>query len=97
MPSDQPAPQPRPASDAPSGAPGRDDARRPALRAVLVVGVLVTAVSGLALIGVLASYFAGAAPAFLPALYALSLFGLPLGFTLMVLYVVLSAVRRSRA
>ena len=76
--------------------PRSDRAPRAVLRMLLAVGVTVTAVSGLALVGALASYFLDATPAFLPVLYGLSLFGLPLGFTLMVLFVVVSAVRRSR-
>ena len=54
----------------------------------------VTAVSFVALLGLLAAYFFSW-PA-VPALYALAMFGLPVGFSLMLLHVVLSAVRRSR-
>ncbi|MGC5049006.1 hypothetical protein [Micrococcus porci] len=91
MPSPRTSPQPRPdAAAAPSGA-------RRALRVMLTAGVVLTVVSGLGLLGALAAYFLHAAPAFLPALYAVSLFGLPLGFTLMVLHVVLSAVLRARS
>ncbi|SJN16204.1 hypothetical protein FM117_00310 [Micrococcus luteus Mu201] len=61
---------------------------------VLVLGVAVTAVSALALVALLAAYFL-AWPAS-PALFALALFGLPVGFGLMLLHVVLGAVRRSR-
>jgi uncharacterized membrane-anchored protein len=64
------------------------------LTAVLVVGVVLTAVSMVALVWLLAAYFAGA-PSH-AALYGLSLFGMPTGFALLLLYVVLSAVRRSR-
>ena len=95
MPSPQTAPQPRPASDDARG-PRTDRVPGAALRTLLAVGVAVTALSGLALIGALASYFLGVTLAYLPVLYGLSLFGLPLGFTLMVLHMVVSAVRRSR-
>ena len=61
---------------------------------VLVLGVAVTAVSALALVALLVAYFL-AWPAS-PALFALALFGLPVGFGLMLLHVVLGAVRRSR-
>ena len=61
---------------------------------VLVLGVTVTAVSFVALLGLLAAYFFSW-PA-VPALYALAMFGLPVGFSLMLLHVVLGAVRRSR-
>lgn len=66
----------------------------PLLTGVLAVGVLLTAVSLVALVWLLAAYFAGA-PSH-PALYGLSLYGMPTGFALLLLYVILAAVRRSR-
>lgn len=80
--------RPAPVSSAPAGD------RRSGRGVVLALGVTVTAVSFIALLGLLAAYFFSW-PA-VPALYALALFGLPVGFALMVLHVVLGAVRRSR-
>lgn len=64
------------------------------LTGVLVVGVLLTAVSLIALVWLLVGYFAGAVSH--AALYGLSLFGMPAGFALLLLYVILAAIRRSR-
>lgn len=72
-------------------------ARRPGsalLSAVLVVGVALTAVSMVALAWLLGAYFTGGTSH--PTLYALSLYGMPAGFALLLLYVVLAAIRRSR-
>lgn len=80
----RPAPSP--------SAPAAD--RRGGRGVVLVLGVTVTAVSFVALLGLLAAYFFSW-PA-VPALYALAMFGLPVGFSLMLLHVVLGAVRRAR-
>lgn len=66
----------------------------PLLTGVLVVGVLLTAVSLIALVWLLTAYFTGA-PSH-PSFYALSLFGMPAGFALLLLYVILAAIRRSR-
>ncbi len=72
----------------------RKHAGSPLLTAVLVLGVVVMLASLLALILLLTAYFsAGTA---WPPLYALTMFGLPAGFALMFLHVVLSAIRRSR-
>ena len=80
--------RPAPAPSAPAAD------RRGGRGVVLVLGVTVTAVSFVALLGLLAAYFFSW-PA-VPALYALAMFGLPVGFSLMLLHVVLGAVRRSR-
>ena len=66
----------------------------PLLTGVLVVGVLLTAASLIALVWLLTAYFTGV-PSH-AALYALSLFGMPTGFALLLLYVILAAIRRSR-
>lgn len=79
-------------STLPASAPAAD--HRGGRGVVLVLGVAVTAVSALALVALLVAYFL-AWPAS-PALFALALFGLPVGFGLMLLHVVLGAVRRSR-
>ena len=75
--------------------PTRARRRSPLARAVLVAGAAVTLVSALALLALLGAYFLSA-PA-VPALYRLPLYGLPVGFGLLVLYLVLSAVGRGRA
>lgn len=81
-------------STLPASAPAADPAdHRGGRGLVLVLGVAVTAVSALALVALLVAYFL-AWPAS-PALFALALFGLPVGFGLMLLHVVLGAVRRS--
>lgn len=82
----------RPAPSPSAPAPAAD--RRGGRGVVLVLGVTVTAVSFVALLGLLAAYFFSW-PA-VPALYALAMFGLPVGFSLMLLHVVLGAVGRSR-
>lgn len=66
----------------------------PLLTGVLVVGVLLTVISLIALAWLLAAYFSGVSSH--PTLYALSLFGMPTGFALLLLYVILAAIRRSR-
>ena len=81
-----PRPAPAPAVDLAARWGGRD--------VVLVAGVAVTAVSALALVALLAAYFLSWPAS--PALFALALFGLPVGFGLMLLHVVLGAVRRAR-
>lgn len=85
-----------------SPTPVQHDTRSPSARrsgsalltGVLAVGVVLTAVSLVALVWLLAAYFAGA-PSH-PGLYALSLYGMPTGFALLLLYVILAAIRRSR-
>lgn len=69
--------------------------RSPGLRILLFAGVALTVASGAALILLLVSYFMtiDAWPVF----YWFGLFGLPLGFALMLTYVVASAVVRRRA
>ena len=90
MPATVPSAARRPATDLAEGR-----APSPWLRAVLVAGVAVTAVSALALAALLVAYFLSA-PA-LPLLDRLALYGLPAGFGLLVLHLVLSAVRRARS
>lgn len=63
-------------------------------RALLMLGVLITAASFLALLVILGVYFAGADPH--PALYFTALWGFPVGFTLMVIHVLYAMSRRRR-
>jgi uncharacterized membrane protein len=67
----------------------------PWLRALLVVGGALTAVSFAAMVLLLASYFLKITA--WPVFYWFGLFGLPLGFVLMLSYVVIKAVLRRRA
>lgn len=77
--------------DAPAALP----APGPVSRAALILGVIITAVSFAALLVVLALYFVETVPH--ASLYWLSLWGLPLGFVLMVSYVLLALRRRQHA
>lgn len=81
-----------------SSASGRTDGSRISAagtgRALLMLGVLITAASFLALLLILGLYFAGAEPH--PVLYFTSLWGFPVGFTLMVIHVLYAMSRRRR-
>lgn len=66
----------------------------PISRAALVAAVTVTAASFAALLVILGIYFAQGTPH--PGLYWTALWGFPLGFALMCVYVVLSLGRRRR-
>lgn len=83
------------ASSPSPAAPAQAQDRSPWLRALLYSGVLITVTSSLALILLLVSYFmhVDAWPVF----YWFGLFGLPLGFALMLGYVVSAAIVRRRA
>lgn len=72
----------RPRSSAPGGV----------LPAVLMLGVLITAVSAIALAVILGAYALSADVH--PVFYGLALWGVPGGFALLLIYVVLSARRR---
>ena len=86
MPRTEPAAAPRTAPAA-AGAPRRG-------RALLTAGAVVTLASALSLVGVLVAYFlTWPVP---PALLRVALFGLPVGFLLLIAHLVLSAVARSR-
>lgn len=63
-------------------------------RAALSLGVIATAVSFIALLAILGSYFAGSVPH--EGLYWLALWGFPAGFVLMCLYMVIN-LRKRRA
>lgn len=67
----------------------------PALRALLYSGVAITVLSALGLALLLVSYFISLEP--WPVFYWLGLFGLPLGFALMLGYVVAAAIARRRS
>jgi uncharacterized membrane protein len=67
----------------------------PWLRALPIVGGALTAVSFAAMVLLLASYFLEITA--WPVFYWFGLFGLPLGFVLMLAYVVSKAVLRRRA
>ncbi len=67
----------------------------PWLRALLVAGVALTVVSFAATVLLLVSYFLSVTP--WPVFYWFGLYGLPLGFLLMLAYVVAKAVLRRRA
>lgn len=62
--------------------------------ALLLTGVVITAASFLALLAILGLYFAGTDPH--PALYFTALWGFPVGFTLMIVYMLLAMSRRRR-
>lgn len=83
-----------PTACGPAGAPPAQD-RSPWLRVLLYSGVLITVASGLALVLLLVSYFmrVDAWPVF----FWFGLFGLPLGFAVMLSYVVWAAIVRRRA
>jgi uncharacterized membrane protein len=80
---------------------GAADVRRGApenstwLRVLLVAGAALTAVSFAAMVLLLASYFLNVTA--WPVFYWFGLYGLPLGFVLMLAYVVAKAVLRRRA
>lgn len=63
-------------------------------RAVLVIGVAITAVSFLALLLILGLYFGEIIPH--ASLYWITLWGFPIGFALMCIYVMLQLNRRRR-
>ena len=63
-------------------------------RALLLAGVAITAASLLALVAILGLYFAEADPP--PGLYFTALWGFPLGFTLMIAYMLMAMSRRRR-
>ncbi|GAA1454945.1 hypothetical protein ACFP47_12160 [Nesterenkonia lacusekhoensis] len=63
-------------------------------RALLLAGVAITAASLLALVAILGLYFAEADPH--PGLYFTALWGFPLGFTLMIAYMLMAMSRRRR-
>lgn len=65
------------------------------LRALLIVGATLTAVSFAATVLLLVSYFLDVTA--WPLFYWFGLYGLPLGFVLMLTYVVAKAVLRRRA
>ncbi|VXA99224.1 hypothetical protein [Citricoccus sp. K5] len=67
----------------------------PWLRALLIVGATLTAVSFAATVLLLVSYFLSVTA--WPLFYWFGLYGLPLGFVLMLTYVVAKAVLRRRA
>lgn len=64
------------------------------LQVLLWVGVAITLVSFVATLALLVVYFVGTAQ--LPALFWLALFAFPVGFTLILLYLVIAALRRRR-
>lgn len=61
---------------------------------MLLAGVAITAASFLALLAILGLYFAGADPH--PSLYFTALWGFPVGFTLMIVYMLMAMSRRRR-
>ncbi|GAA1808760.1 hypothetical protein [Nesterenkonia flava] len=63
-------------------------------RLCLILGVVVTAASFVALLVILGFYFAGSSQH--PQLFGTALWGFPVGFTLMCLYVIFSLGRRRR-
>ena len=63
-------------------------------RAMLLAGVAITAASFLALLAILGLYFAEADPH--PSLYFTALWGFPVGFTLMIVYMLMAMSRRRR-
>ncbi|MBE1515303.1 cell division protein CrgA [Nesterenkonia halotolerans] len=75
-----------------SGESPRAASRAPAV--LLWSGTVVAGVSGLALVAILVMYFLQNQPH--PAVYAVGLWGLPLGFVLMLAHLMLSAGRRRR-
>lgn len=90
----------RPATSpqAPSGpgpAAGSSPESSPWLRALLIAGAALTAVSFAAMVLLLVSYFLQITA--WPVFYWFGLFGLPLGFALMLVYVIVKAVLRRRA
>jgi uncharacterized membrane protein len=74
---------------------GSNPESSPWLRALLIVGGALTAVSFAATVLLLASYFLQITA--WPVFYWFGLFGLPLGFALMLAFVVIKAVLRRRA
>ncbi|NLS09938.1 hypothetical protein HGQ17_07970 [Nesterenkonia sp. MY13] len=67
----------------------------PLLRAILVLGVIATAVSFAALLVILGMYFTPSDAH--PALYGTALWGFPVAFVLMCTYMMLSLGRRRQA
>lgn len=63
-------------------------ARGPAARVSLILGVVITALSFVALLVILGLYFADTTPA--ASLYWVTLWGFPVGFILMCAYLLLS-------
>lgn len=78
---------------APRTAPAADGGR-PLRRVVLAAGAAVTAVGALSLLVVLVGYFLSWPSS--PVLFGIALFGLPVGFVLLMLHLVMAAVARSR-
>lgn len=74
---------------------GSDPESSPWLRALLIGGAALTAVSFAAMVLLLVSYFIQITA--WPVFYWFGLYGLPLGFALMLAYVVVKAVLRRRA
>ncbi|MGD6980854.1 MULTISPECIES: hypothetical protein [Citricoccus] len=83
------------ASLATGPAAGSNPESLPWLRALLIAGGTLTAVSFAATVLLLASYFLQITA--WPVFYWFGLFGLPLGFALMLAFVVIKAVLRRRA
>lgn len=69
--------------------------RSPWLRTLLYCGVAVTAVSAVAMVLLLVSYFIKVDP--WPVFFWFGLYGLPLGFVLMLAYVISAAIARRRS
>lgn len=84
-----------PQAPAGPGPAGSSPESSPWLRALLIVGAALTAVSFAAMVLLLASYFLQITA--WPVFYWFGLFGLPLGFALMLVYVIVKAVLRRRA
>lgn len=83
------------ASESPSDSTSaRSGSAGPFARAALVLAVVVTAAAFTSLMVILAVYFAQGTPH--PGLYWTALWGFPLGFALMCVYVVTGPVRRRR-
>ncbi|NDK32740.1 hypothetical protein [Nesterenkonia haasae] len=61
-------------------------------RASLVLGVIISAASFIALIAILGFYFAGTVPH--PGFYWAALWGFPIGFVLMCVYLLINLGRR---
>lgn len=68
--------------------------RSPLARAVLILGVVVTAASFIALLLILGLYFAQITPH--ASLYWTALWGFPAGFALMCTYMLITVARRRR-
>ncbi|MGJ9373106.1 hypothetical protein [Nesterenkonia sp. CF4.4] len=81
-----------PMTTAVHGVPRRSGSR-PA-QALLWSGVVITALSGIALLVILSLYFMATDPH--PAFYVAALWGFPLGFALLIAFLLLSVNRRRR-